>query len=188
MFAYVRCCSFSHSFLANSKLLWAYLNRLTPNDPYMCRTAPLTSKRCILYIYSTNVGTEYFKHALYSPFWCRIHLRFRLMGGLYGKSMTSPRQIPGSPSRLRAQHRKLTAMRYYWNVMTTTIWRLRILHLQQYSRRLNLFVCFFFLYLLPCCFVSVIWIYNISTENFAHSLVKHCDLLSLHVTMRSITY
>ena len=44
------------------------LNRLTPNDPYMGRTAPLTSKRCILYIYSTNTGTEYFKHALYSPF------------------------------------------------------------------------------------------------------------------------
>ena len=34
----------------------------------MSHTAPLTSKRCILYIYSTNVGTEYFKHALYSPF------------------------------------------------------------------------------------------------------------------------
>ena len=34
----------------------------------MCRTAPVNSKRCILYIYSTNVGTEYFKHALYSPF------------------------------------------------------------------------------------------------------------------------
>ena len=44
------------------------LNRLTPNDPYMGRTAPLTSKRCILYIYSTNIGTEYFKHALYCPF------------------------------------------------------------------------------------------------------------------------
>ena len=44
------------------------INRLTPNDPYMDRTAPLTSKRCILYIYSTNIGTEYFKHALYSPF------------------------------------------------------------------------------------------------------------------------
>ena len=43
------------------------VNRLTPNDPYMGRTAPLTSKRCILYIYSTNIGTEYFKHALYSP-------------------------------------------------------------------------------------------------------------------------
>ena len=34
----------------------------------MGRTAPLTSKRCILYIYSTHIGTEYFKHALYSPF------------------------------------------------------------------------------------------------------------------------
>ena len=37
------------------------LNRLKPNDLYMGRTAPLTSKRCILYIYSTNIGTEYFK-------------------------------------------------------------------------------------------------------------------------------
>ena len=43
------------------------INRLTPNDPYMGRTATLTSKRCILYIYSANIGTEYFKHALYSP-------------------------------------------------------------------------------------------------------------------------
>jgi len=43
-------------------------NRLTPNDPYMGRTAPLSSKHCILYIYSTNIGTEYFKHALYSSF------------------------------------------------------------------------------------------------------------------------
>ena len=54
--------------------LWLYaifltnINRLTPNDPYMGRTATLTFKRCILYIYSTNIGTEYFKHALYSPF------------------------------------------------------------------------------------------------------------------------
>ena len=45
-----------------------FINRLTPNDTYMGRTAPLTSKRCILYIYSTNKGTEYFKRALYSPF------------------------------------------------------------------------------------------------------------------------
>ena len=44
------------------------VNRLTPNDPYMGRTAPLTSKSCILCIYSTNIGTEYFKHVLYSPF------------------------------------------------------------------------------------------------------------------------
>ena len=44
------------------------INLLKPNDPYMGHTAPLTSKRCILYIYSTNIGTEYFKNALYSPF------------------------------------------------------------------------------------------------------------------------
>jgi hypothetical protein len=45
----------------------ALLNPLTPNDPYRGRTAPLTSKRCILYIYSTNIGTEYLKHGIYSP-------------------------------------------------------------------------------------------------------------------------
>ena len=44
------------------------VNPLTPNDPYSGRTAPLTSKRCILYIYSSNIGTEYFKHGIYSPF------------------------------------------------------------------------------------------------------------------------
>ena len=41
---------------------------MTPNDPYSGRTAPLTSKLCILYIYSTNIGTEYFKHVVYSLF------------------------------------------------------------------------------------------------------------------------
>jgi len=44
------------------------LIHLTPNDPYSGRTAPLNSKYCILYIYSTNTGTEYFKHGIYSPF------------------------------------------------------------------------------------------------------------------------
>jgi len=43
-------------------------NPLTPNDPYRGRTAPLTSKRCILCIYSTNIGAEYFKHGIYFPF------------------------------------------------------------------------------------------------------------------------
>jgi hypothetical protein len=41
---------------------------LTPNDHYRGRTAPLTSKRCILYIYSTNIVTEYFKHGIESLF------------------------------------------------------------------------------------------------------------------------
>ena len=40
-------------------------NPLTPNDHYNGRNAPLNSKRCILYIYSTNIGTE---HGVYSPF------------------------------------------------------------------------------------------------------------------------
>ena len=62
----------------------AGISRLTPNDPYMGRTAPLTSKRCILYIYSTNIGTEYFKHALYSPFFfsskCSLFHNAKLFG------------------------------------------------------------------------------------------------------------
>jgi hypothetical protein len=41
----------------------AGINPLTPNSRYNGRTAPLTSRRCILNIYSTNIGTEYFKHA-----------------------------------------------------------------------------------------------------------------------------
>jgi hypothetical protein len=48
--------------------LYTYFNSLTPNDTYSGRTAPLTFKRCILYIYSTNRGTEYFKNVIYSPF------------------------------------------------------------------------------------------------------------------------
>ena len=35
---------------------------------YICRTAPLTSRSFILYIYSTNTRTEYFKHTAHSPF------------------------------------------------------------------------------------------------------------------------
>ena len=45
-----------------------YLNPLTPNDHHNGHIAPLASKRFILYIYSTNIDTEYFKHGIYSPF------------------------------------------------------------------------------------------------------------------------
>ena len=44
------------------------LNLLKPNDIYMCRTAALISRRYILNIYSTNIHTEYFKHAAKSRF------------------------------------------------------------------------------------------------------------------------
>jgi len=49
------------------------LNPLTPNDHYIGRTAPLTSKRCILYMCSTNIGTEYFKHGIYTPFFSLLN-------------------------------------------------------------------------------------------------------------------
>ena len=44
------------------------LNSLSPNDHYSGRTATLTFKSSILYIYSINIGTEYFKHGIYSSF------------------------------------------------------------------------------------------------------------------------
>ena len=62
--------------MRNRSELCCWVNRLTPNDPYMGRTIPLTSKRCILYIYSTNIGTEYFKHVLYSPFFFLFKMQF----------------------------------------------------------------------------------------------------------------
>ena len=45
-----------------------HIKPLTPNDHYRGRTAMLTSKRYKLYIYLTNICTEYFKHFIYSPF------------------------------------------------------------------------------------------------------------------------
>ena len=51
----------------NYYIYFEAFNPLTPNDHYSGRTTPLTSKRCILYIYSTNTDTKYFKHGIYSP-------------------------------------------------------------------------------------------------------------------------
>jgi hypothetical protein len=61
------------------------INPLTPNDHYSGRTAPLASKRCILYIYSTNIGAEYFKHGIYSSFFffsskCSLFHNFNVFG------------------------------------------------------------------------------------------------------------
>ena len=52
------------------------VNPLTTNDHYSGCTAPLTSKRCILYIYSTNIVTAYFKHGIYSPFFSLFKMQF----------------------------------------------------------------------------------------------------------------
>ena len=48
------------------------INPLAPNDVYLSRTAQLTSRRCILNIYSTNILTEYFKNAAHSPFFFSV--------------------------------------------------------------------------------------------------------------------
>ena len=56
-----------------------FINHLMPNGPYRGRTAPLTSKLCILYIYSTNIGTEYFKHGIYSPFFLQNAVCFIIL-------------------------------------------------------------------------------------------------------------
>ena len=59
------------------------LNHLKPNDAYIGRTAPLTSRRCILYIYSTNIRTEYFKRAALSTFFpskCHLFYNATLFG------------------------------------------------------------------------------------------------------------
>ena len=55
---------------------------MTPNGHFSGRTALLTSRSCILYIYSTDIRTEFFKHAAHSPFFplqnavCFIMLAF----------------------------------------------------------------------------------------------------------------
>ena len=51
------------SMIGDTSYVLILVNYLTPNDHYMGRTAQLTSRCCILYIYSTNIRTEYFKHA-----------------------------------------------------------------------------------------------------------------------------
>ena len=58
------------TFIPINTAIWSpnVINPLTPNDPCSGRTAPLTSKRCVFYIYSTNTDIEYFKHGIHSPF------------------------------------------------------------------------------------------------------------------------
>jgi hypothetical protein len=48
-------------------LVGRLVNPLMPNGHYSGRTALLTSRPCILNIYSTNIRTEYFKHAAQFP-------------------------------------------------------------------------------------------------------------------------
>jgi hypothetical protein len=69
---------------AQVRAMFTFINSLKPNDPYTGRIAQLTSKRCILYIYSTNIVTEYFKRGIYSPFFsyskCSLFHNSNLLG------------------------------------------------------------------------------------------------------------
>ena len=61
------------SYWLASKLFSLTFSRLMT---YIYRTAPLTSRCCILYIYSTNICTEYFKYATHSLFFSLFKMPF----------------------------------------------------------------------------------------------------------------
>ena len=111
------------------KIMRAVINTCRPNSFFNKQQLGIsltaTSKR------SFRVSVC-FLHIVNREFWCRIHLWFRLMGG----SASKVDDVTALPSR-----HKMADMCYYGNVMTTTRWWLyvTILHLEQYSHRLNFF-------------------------------------------------
>jgi len=96
------------------------IHPLTPNDPYSGRTAPLTSKRCILYIYSTNIGTLYFKHGIYSPFFslqnavCFIILTYlvHILFIFYIQSVLKLKKNNSGAKRLKGCQRSVMEVKY----------------------------------------------------------------------------
>ena len=125
------------------------------------------------------VNTSHYFPAVHT-FWCRIHLWFRLMGGLQTKSMTSQRN--------RATHTR-------WRICVTmaTLWQQQdggymllwkrygnnkmaamrimslILHLQQYSHRLNLLYFFIFSFIFyTMCMPFSMYISSIYIFIFTH--------------------
>jgi hypothetical protein len=58
---------------------FGFFNHLTPNGHFSGRTAPLTYRRCCFFINSTDICTEYFKHAAYSPFLPRQNVVYFIM-------------------------------------------------------------------------------------------------------------
>ena len=114
MFFSSKCSLFHNSNIFGSSIIHisytgcAKIDPLTSNDTYRGRTAPLNSKRCILHIYSTNIGTEYFKHGIYSPCFslqnavCFIILTYLVpvLFTFYIQSVLKIKKIIQAPKRL----------------------------------------------------------------------------------------
>jgi hypothetical protein len=64
------------------------LNPLTPNGHHSGRTALLSSRCCILNIDSTNIHTEYFKHAAQSVFFLSSKYRLFHNATLFGSCIS----------------------------------------------------------------------------------------------------
>jgi hypothetical protein len=69
---------FKYSVSWNTTCTQMYINHLTPNSHFSGRTAPLTY-RCCIFFYSTDIPTEYFKHAAHSPFFLLQNVVYFIM-------------------------------------------------------------------------------------------------------------
>jgi len=108
------------------------INLLTPNDNCSGRTAPLTSKCCILYIYSTNIGTEYFKHGIYSQFFplqntvCFINLTYlvSVLFTFYIQGVLKLKKNNSGAKRLRIKFVSLLLNLFlpFWLLMFQFVW------------------------------------------------------------------
>jgi len=92
----------------------------TPNDPYSGRTASLNSKRYIVYIYSTNIGTEHFKMVYILRFFssskcslfhnsnifgsCIIHILYTVCAKIKKKKFRRQKVNPLHPSNYFIYH------------------------------------------------------------------------------------
>jgi len=103
------------------------INPLTPKDPYSGCTAPLTSKHCILNIYSTNIGTEYFKHGIYCPFFlsskCSLFHNSNVFGScfihiLYTECAKIKKKNNSSAKRLKEKRKHLTLPHWFHTAHT----------------------------------------------------------------------